>query len=202
MGRVDRVEAMTEKLRTSVAGKGIYPASQAGWLLHPLRRFIMSPKRIVGRLGLKPGDSVLEIGTGPGWFSPKIAKAIRPGRLVLFDIQREMLALAEQRLTKAGATNFQCVAGDAVNLPFEAGQFDGVLLVTVLGEITEPGTALREVARVLKPGGRVVITEQLGDPDHVRRAALETMAREAGLRVERIEGSLLLYSAVLRAERK
>ena len=55
---------------------------------------------------------------------------------------------------------------------------------------------------MLKPGGRVVITEQLGDPDHVRRAALETMAREAGLRVERIEGSLLLYSAVLRAERK
>lgn len=186
------------KLQTSVTGKGVYPASQAKWLLHPLRRFIMSPRRIVGQMALKPADHVLEIGPGPGWFSPAIAEAIPQGRLVLLDIQREMLALAEMRLRAAGAANVESVECDAVSLPFAAGAFDAVLLVTVLGEIGDPKRALKEIARVLKPGGRVVITEQFGDPDHVRRGALAAMAREAGLQIEAIHGSLLLYSAVLR----
>lgn len=190
------------KVKTSVAGKGVYPASQARWLLHPLRRFVMSPRAMVRRLALKPADHVLEIGPGPGWFSPEIARAIPDGRLVLFDIQGSMLAMAEQRLRAAGAAHFECVAGDAVSLPFEAASFDAVLLVTVLGEISDGAAALKEVARVLRPGGRVVIAEQLGDPDHVRRAKLHSMARAAGLKIERVAGSLLLYSAILRAEEK
>ncbi|MEQ1780595.1 MAG: methyltransferase domain-containing protein [Hyphomonadaceae bacterium] len=182
----------------SLAGKGVYPASKAGWLLNPLRRLIMSPRRMVGRLGLTVGEQVLEIGPGPGWFSPEIASAITPGRLVLFDIQAEMLALAAARLEQAGHRNFACIEGDAIALPFEDGQFDAVLVVTVLGEISDPARALREIARVLRPRGRVVIAEQLGDPDHVPRSMLLTLAKEAGLDAVRIEGSLLLYSAVLR----
>lgn len=186
-----------DKLKSSVAGKGVYPAAQAGWLLHPLRHVIMSPTRIVGRLHLKPADSVLEVGPGPGWFSPEIARAIPQGRLVLFDIQRGMLDMAEQRLRQVGAANAEYIEGDAVSLPFGEAAFDAVLLVTVLGEISDPGRALREIARVLRPGGRVVVVEQLGDPDHVRRSALGEMALNAGLKIARVEGSLLLYSATL-----
>jgi ubiquinone/menaquinone biosynthesis C-methylase UbiE len=182
----------------SFAGKGVYPASKAGWLLNPLRRFIMSPRRMVGRLCLTAGEHVLEIGPGPGWFSPEIASAIMPGRLVLFDIQAEMLALAAARLKQAGHGNFECIEGDAILLPFADAQFDAVLLVTVLGEIGRSGRALREIARVLRPSGRVLVTEQLGDPDHVRRSALEKLADQAGLQIVRIDGSLLMYSAVLR----
>lgn len=190
------------KLRTSVAGRGVYPASQAKWLLHPLRRFIMSPRRMVKRLALRPTDHVLEIGPGPGWFSPVIAQAIPQGRLVLFDIQDEMLRLADLRLKAAGVTVHQCLAGDAIKLPFEADAFDAALMVTVLGEINDPARALKEVARVLRPGGRAVIAEQLGDPDHVRRADLQSMAAASGLRIARIEGSPFLYTAILRPEEK
>lgn len=191
-----------DKPAASLAFKGIYPASQAKWLLHPLRHFIMSPRTMVKRLALKSTDHVLEIGPGPGWFSPEIARAVSQGRLVLFDIQGEMLRFAEGRLKAAGAANFDCIAGDAAALPFEGGAFDAVLLVTVLGEISEPLLALKEVARVLRPAGRVVIAEQLGDPDHVGRETLRTMAQQSGLRIERIEGSLLLYTAILRREEK
>ncbi len=184
-------------LKTSMTGRGVYPASQARWLLHPLRRLIMSPRRICSRLALKPADRVLEIGPGPGWFSPQIARLIPEGTLVLFDIQREMLVLAAQRFIAAGVTNYQLVEGDAKRLPFESNSFDAVLLVTVLGEVGDPGRTLREIRRVLRAGGRVVITEQLGDPDHVRRKTLRALASDAGLRITRLEGSFLQYTATL-----
>jgi ubiquinone/menaquinone biosynthesis C-methylase UbiE len=108
-----------------------------------------------------------------------------------------MLAMAAARLRAVGAANFETVEGDATCLPFADGSFDAVLLVTVLGEIGDPAAALKEIARVLTPGGRVLVVEQLGDPDHVRRAALDAMARGAGLRMGRVEGSIMLYAARL-----
>lgn len=189
---------MADQPRKSFAGRGVYPAEHAGWLLTPLRRLIMPPERMVRRLALKPADHVLEIGPGPGWFSPTLAKAVPDGRLVLFDIQRQMLDMAGKRLSAAGAANFELVEGDATRLPFAGNAFDLVFMVTVLGEIGDASAALREIARVLKPGRRVSITEQLGDPDHVARSALRRMAEAAGFGVERITGSAMQYTASLR----
>lgn len=184
--------------RKSFSGKGVYPASQARWLVHPLRRFIMSPRRMVDRLRLAPADHVLEIGPGPGWFSPALSAAIPDGRLTLFDIQPEMLEMAASRLRAAGLSNFVVVEGDARRLPFEESVFDLVFLVTVLGEVPDPGAAMHEMARVLKPGGRLSVTEQLGDPDRVRRATLEQLAASAGLAAEESAGSALLRTYVFR----
>lgn len=188
------------RVKTSVAGRGVYPASQASWLLHPLRHLIMSPRSMVRRLKLKPDDRVLEIGPGPGWFSPEIAKTIPDGRLTLFDVQDRMLALAAQRLRSTGFAHFECILGDAVSLPFASSSFDAVVLVTVLGEISDCAAALKEVKRVLRPGGRVLIAEQLGDPDHVGRAKLKSLLPGSGLAIEAVSGSLLLYTAILRPE--
>src|SRR5262245_46498399 len=106
MERGERAKpAMTDRLKKSVTGKGVYPAEHAGWLLHPLRRFIMPPRRMVRRLELRPTDSILEIGPGPGWFSPDLARAVPQGRLTLFDVQPEMLDMAGQRLREAGLSN-------------------------------------------------------------------------------------------------
>jgi uncharacterized protein len=189
---------MADKLHSSFFGKGVYPAAQAGWLLHPLRRLIMPPRRMVQRLELRPTDLILEVGPGPGWFSPDLARAAPLGRLTLFDVQPEMLDMAGRRLRAAGLSNFEPVAGDAQKLPFPAASFDLVFLVTVLGEIGDPAAAMREITRVLKPGGRVSITEQFGDPDHIPRTKLAQLAGEAGLAVEESTGSPLLYTAMLR----
>lgn len=188
---------MAKRLNKCFAGKGVYPAERAGWLLNPLRGLIMPPGRMVRELRLRPTYHVLEIGPGPGWFSPSLARAIPQGRLTLFDIQREMLEMARSRLEAAGLANFDLVEGDAARLPFPDASFHLVLMVTVLGEIADPASAMRDIARVLKPQGRVAITEQLGDPDHVTRATLRRMATNAGLEVERISGSALLYTARL-----
>ena len=98
---------------------------------------------MVKRLALRPTDHVLEIGPGPGWFSPVIAQAIPQGRLVLFDIQDEMLRLADLRLKAAGVTVHQCLAGDAIKLPFEADAFDAALRELDFMDVDETGQEFR-----------------------------------------------------------
>jgi len=70
---------------------------------------------------------------------------------------------------------------DAQHLPYPDGTFDAVVLVTTLGEITDQDAAWRDMARVLKPAGRVVNGELFGDPHWVSPRAAEQRAGAAGL---------------------
>lgn len=67
------------------------PYTKATHLLNPFREFLLSQKKMIKRLELKKDYAVLEIGPGPGYYSPAVAKAIPKGRLTLMDIQIEML---------------------------------------------------------------------------------------------------------------
>jgi ubiquinone/menaquinone biosynthesis C-methylase UbiE len=73
-------------------------------------------------------------------------------------------------------------------MPYEDASFDGAYLVTVLGEIPDQDSALRELARVVKPGGRVVVGELLGDPHYVTLGHMRLRAAGAGLEYERRVG--------------
>ncbi len=176
-----------------VAGKGLYPVEYARWLLTPWRGLILPPSRIVKRLGLKPDDRVLEIGCGPGYFSP--AAALACGHLTLFDCQDGMLDIAQERLKARGLSNFARAPGDAKALPFTDSSFDAAFMVTVLGEVGDADAALREAARVLKPGGRLSVTEQMGDPDFISREELKMRAAKTTLAFERNFGPRFFYTA-------
>jgi len=165
-------------------GPGVYPVEFAGWLLNPLRHLICPASLVVRRLRLKPSDRVLEIGSGPGYFSPSIARRLTDGQLTLFDMQAGMLAMAARRLAKRGQRNVASCVGDAAHLPFKDGTFDVALMVAVLGEVTDRRAALREAARVLRPGGRLSVTELPGDPDFVALDRLHEEAGEAGFLFE------------------
>ena len=153
------------------------PATEAAHLLNPIRSLILSPGRLVKRLGLRPDSQVLEIGPGPGYYSVAVAKAVPRGRLTLVDIQPEMLAMAKERVQRAGLTNVEFLQGDAVSLPLTAGSVDVVFLVAVLGEVPAQADALSEIRRVLRPGGMLSLTERmtfvphsLPSPDVIRMA--------------------------------
>jgi len=141
----------------------------------------MPAGRIARRLQLAPTDQVLEVGCGPGFFSPAIARSLSAGHLTLFDAQGPMLEMAAQRLTGAGLANFTAVLGLADKLPFPDAAFDVVFMITVLGEVPDRATAVKEAARVLRPGARFSSTEAAGDPDRVSRAELDELAGLAGL---------------------
>jgi uncharacterized protein len=165
----------------------IYPHEEAGGLLRSARKLIQPPGRIARRLNLSPEAAVLELGCGPGYFSPEVAKRAPRGTYVLFDFQAQMLRMAASRLPDAGAAP-HLVQGDALSLPFRSGTFDVVFLVAVLGETGDPTACLRQVHRILRPGGRLSISEIRGDDDFIPRKKLRAMARDAGFEHERSHG--------------
>ena len=74
--------------------------------------------------------------------------------------------------------------GDATALPHDDDSVDAVVLTCVLGEIPDQDAALGEIARVLRPGGRLVVGELFGDPHYTSPGALERRGTDAGLRLE------------------
>jgi len=144
-------------------------------------------------MSLARTDRVLEIGCGPGYFSPAIAAAIPDGSLVLFDLQVEMLDLARRRLVDF--TNTEFTQGDALSLPFPDGSFNAVLLVLVLGEVSDRDGCIAEVARVLRPGGGVMFAESRRDSDFIPIKQLQALAEKHGLDLSERRGLGWEYTA-------
>lgn len=157
---------------------------------------IITSGRLRTVLAPHPGERLLEIGPGTGYYSLPVAEWLTPaGRLDIFDIQREMLDHTMRRADERGLRNLVPTEGDARALPYPDATFDGVYLATVLGEIPDQDAALREIARVLRPGGRLVNGELFGDPHWVRPRRLAEGAARAGLRPAQRSGTPLAYFA-------
>lgn len=174
------------------------PYSQRFWVQapHPL----ITRERLRETLEPEAGERVLEIGPGTGYYTLELAEWLGPeGRLEIFDLQQQMLDHTMARVAERGLTNVTPARGDARELPYEDSSLDAVVLTTVLGEIPDQERALGEVARVLRPGGRLVVGELLGDPHYVSPRALERRAAAAGLRTVRRNGPPFGYFARLGA---
>lgn len=111
-------------------------------------------------LDLGQGEAVLDLGCGAGADVLRIAREIGPtGRAVGIDLNPAMVEAVRERAAAAGLTNVEAqVGGDGV-LPFADGTFDVVHTERVLIHVADPDATLREVVRVLRPGGRVVACE-------------------------------------------
>jgi len=169
------------------------------------QRFVIQlPHPGITRRGLmetlepRPGERLLELGPGTGYYSLPVAERLAGGTLDIFDIQQEMLDHVMRLAGDRGLRNIEPRLGDARKLPYPDDHFDGAFLVTVLGEIPDQEAAVRELARVLKPGGRVVFGEMIVDPHIVMTGALRRHAVAAGLEFERRRGSPLAFFARLR----
>ena len=177
----------------------VFPSSQAQMLLNPLRQRLMPVARTLERFGLAPGQTVLELGPGPGYYSVEASRILGPtGRLLCLDLQRGMLDILGARLAESGAINAILVVADATRLPLQPASIDRAFLVTVLGEVPDPDAALTELRRVLKPSALLGFSESLGDPDIVFLGKLRTMCRAHGFEEVASYGNPLAYTAVFR----
>jgi SAM-dependent methyltransferase len=167
------------------------PYNQRFWVQAP-HPFI-TRARLLEALALTSDERVLEIGPGTGYYTFDIAAALPAGQVDVFDVQQEMLDHVMRAAEQRGVTNVRATLGDAQDLPFDDDAFDAAVLVTVLGEIPDQEQALREVARVLRPGGRLVVGELFGDPHMVTSGKLRDRARGAGLGFERRLGNPLAF---------
>ncbi len=172
------------------------PYGQRFWVEAP--HPIITRERLRAVLRPQAGERVLEVGVGTGYYSLDLATWLEPGgTLELFDLQQEFLDHVMRGAGERGITNLVPTQGDATALPYADASVDAVVLTAVLGEIPDSDAALREVRRVLKPDGRLVVGELFGDPHFTTGAALERQGAAAGLRLDERSGNWFGYFARL-----
>jgi ArsR family transcriptional regulator len=108
-------------------------------------------------LGPGPFSLLVDLGTGTGrmleLFAPRASRALG------FDLSHDMLTYARMKLERAGLANAQARHGDLYNLPLPDGAADAVILHQVLHFLDDPAAAIAEAARLLKPGGKLLVVD-------------------------------------------
>ena len=186
----------------AVAGAALWWRRNPSACPYGQRFWVEAPHPIITRDRLRevldpaPGERVLEVGPGTGYYTLDAAAWVQPeGSVDILDLQQEMLDHTMRRAEERGVASVTPTRADATTIPYGDGTFDAAYLVAVLGEIPDQDAALRELARVLKPGGRVVVGEIMGDPHYVGLKRMRLRAAGAGLSFERRSGSPLGFFA-------
>jgi len=188
----------------------LFPPENLGLLESPDRAAWQKPDQIMDALGIADGSKVADIGPGAGWFTIQLARRVGPnGVIYAEDIQRQMLEAIRRRVSREGLQNVQTVMGTAAEPNLPKGALDAILMVDVYGELEQPVTFLRNLARALKPNGRIGIVNYKpgqGGPGpssnanegiRVDSTVVETDAPAAGLRVVARENLPFQYLLVL-----
>jgi arsenite methyltransferase len=139
-------------------------------------------RRYLTLLDPRPGQRILDLGCGSGIFSRMLAPLVAPGgQVVGLDSAPEAVELAARLSGAAGPAWLTFEQGDGHQLRFETVTFDGALCIAVLMYCQDPGRVLRELRRVLRPGGRLVVANT--DEDS---RAFNSQDRELGRRIIRV----------------
>ncbi|MCG6885999.1 MAG: methyltransferase domain-containing protein [Proteobacteria bacterium] len=152
-------------------------------------------KHSLERLGNVLGQRVLLAGVGTGLDIPHLPSG---GKYTGLDVTPAMLRYAQRRIQHHQDIRLQ--QGDVMALPFEDNHFDVVVMHLILAVVPEPVQALREAARVLKPGGRVLVLDKFLRPDQRAplRRLLNTVLRHVATRTDVVFEHLLPAAPSLR----
>jgi len=135
-------------------------------------------RAVIAALRLRPGERVLDIGSGPGMLASEMAAVVAPrGSVHGVDISPSMLALARGRPPPPGAPSPEYAQADALAMPFADASFDAVASTQVYEYVDDMPAALAEARRVLRPGGRLLVLDtdwdsivwHSRDPERMRR---------------------------------
>jgi ubiquinone/menaquinone biosynthesis C-methylase UbiE len=150
---------------------------------NPIRRLIHNPQEILG-MYIKPGQTVLDLGCGPGTFSIAIAKMVgESGRVIAVDFQEEMLQIVRKKAALHGLESRIITHKSGQDRIGLSEKVDFALAFYMVHEVPNSKAFLKEIASVLKPNGKLLIVEP---KMHVSADAFEKtidIARQAGLRI-------------------
>jgi ubiquinone/menaquinone biosynthesis C-methylase UbiE len=161
-------------------------------LLSDERMALLQPEKLLRDLGLREGMTLADIGCGPGFFTIPAAQIVGPtGQALAADIQGEMLSSVRSRALEHGLNNVRIVKTNDREIPISEGTCDFALLAFMLHEVDHRASFLHRAARILKPGGRLIVlewdkvAEPMGPPVEDRLSPEELLAdaQAAGLRV-------------------
>lgn len=162
-----------------------FDARKKEQLLSEEREQILKPEQLLRGLGLKEGDTMADIGCGPGFFTIPAAQIVGERGVVLAaDVQGEMLSAVKSRVTEKGLKNVRVVKTSDTDVPLPADSCDFVLLAFVLHEIDNRASFLHKVGKLLKKKARLAVIEwqpiaEESGPPVENRIAPESVAEDA-----------------------
>jgi len=152
----------------------VFDPSQVHKLEAPERLRWLPPGEVLGWLELRPGMTVADIGAGTGYFAIPVARAIGPGRVWAVDLQPELLEVLQGKLAKPDApANIVPLEGTASSTGLADRSCDIALLANVWHELDDPAGVVAELARILKPGGRIAVLDWRPDVERPPGPPLE-----------------------------
>ena len=174
----------------------LFPPSDLGLLESPDRDLWQRPDQIMDAMGIADASVVADIGAGSGWFTIRLARRVGPQGLVFAeDVQPEMINAITRRVQREGLTNVRAVRGQNSDPRLPAGSVDAVLVVDAYHEVEDRVTMLSNLARALKPQGRIGVVDFKLDgtgpgPAPEERVSPDVVVKDAakaGLRLVRQE---------------
>ena len=174
----------------------LFPPSDLGLLDAPDRELWQRPDQIMDSLGIADGSVVADIGAGSGWFTIRLARRVGPQGLVYAeDVQNEMINAILRRVGREGFNNVRARLGLKNDPRLPASSLDAALMVDAYHEVEDRVTMLANLAKALKPGGRLGIVDFRLDgtgpgPDREERVSPDVVvadATKAGLKLIRQE---------------
>ena len=170
----------------------IFDTRKKHQLLSEERQEALQPEKLLRQIGLAEGDTIADIGCGPGFFTVPAARIVGDtGKVYAADMQGEMLSAVQGRVHELELSNVRVMKTSESDVPIPAESCEYILLAFVLNEIRNRSTFLHRLARILKPGGKFIILEwekvaqEAGPPveDRVSQEELTADAVAAGLSV-------------------
>jgi SAM-dependent methyltransferase len=131
----------------------------ASWLERNSREQEEGTSKLIPLLGLKPTDTVADIGAGTGYFSFRLSAAVPQGKVFAEDIQKEMIDVIKAKKDKGQGKNIEPVLGSIQDPKLPANSVDLMLLVDVYHEFSFPREMGQAMVKALKPGGRIALVE-------------------------------------------
>ncbi len=192
----DQARAEAVKRERGEEAQAYFRAHAAAWdeirALHAPEEKVEAA--MLALLGPGPFGLIADLGTGTGRVLELVAP--RAKRIIGYDINRNMLSYARAKLADRGITHAQLRHGDIFNIDVPEASADAVIIHQVLHFLDDPGKAIAEAARIIRPGGRLVIADFA--PHGLEALRAEYSHRRLGFEREQIEG--FLDRAGLRAE--
>jgi ubiquinone/menaquinone biosynthesis C-methylase UbiE len=177
----------------------LFPPQELGLLEAPDRDIWQRPDQVMDAMGIADASIVADVGAGSGWFTVRLARRVGPrGIIYAQDVQVEMLNAITRRVQREGLENVRPTLGRGSDPRLPARSLDAVLMVDAYHEIEDRVTMLANIARALKPQGRVGVVDFKLDgtgpgPDLEERVSPDVVVKDAeraGLRLIRQEGFL------------
>jgi ubiquinone/menaquinone biosynthesis C-methylase UbiE len=170
------------------------------------RRKWQDPESILNRIGLKVGQTLIDIGCGEGFFALPAARIVGPGGLIYAsDISSEALDALQKKAEAEKLVNIRITSGAAEELVSCEKCADIVFLGMVLHDFKDPEAVLNKTAKMLKAGGKLVdldwkkVATPIGPPTEIRfdQNYASQMIKKAGFRIERIEDNGLYHYIIM-----